>query len=168
MAYPRFVRLFTIFLLIIWAGIIYSNDTESFYEGRYRPVEKFESNVNLVPKYDNYNVQSNNYFSDNISPHDIMSQETDLSPFFELDQDDYYNTLNRIKYNMSYNNNVSGPLPMTNEPLDPQFYKGAINNTGIKSDMWEYNNENEMNGGMLGGTVSPLDPMNDHYSVYEL
>lgn len=138
-----------------------------------KPIENFTTNKEFVSEPNNLFTKRGpdpaNYFSVNFNTPNFDSNVEDLRKYYTYEE---YDGIKEKKHLP----NTSNPVANYDNSLDAQnyhkikyenenLYKAIIPN--FSSDIWNYNNEIPMNGGMFGSVVG-FDTLNSPYSFYQL
>lgn len=111
-------------------------------------------------------IKGANYYSP-YHKSDLNNEETDLSKYFQIDP---AVSLAKTNFNGSSQLGCANPDEpnlkdnLTGNPL--YFDKGSNGDLAYKPDIWVYDNEKEMNGGMFDG-VRGIDNMQSDFSIYK-
>lgn len=129
-------------------------------------MDYIKSNINQINGGNDLIVKSANYYSP-FHQSDIHSQDTDLSKYFQINQPTA--EVSSLSKQMQCNGNTckdtskGGIDKLTGNPL---FYdQGSNGLLTLKPDIWSYDNERPMNGGMFDG-IRGQDSLQSDFAIY--
>lgn len=129
-----------------------------------------KKNLKDIESVKDIRVKGANYYGP-YHQSDLHHEETDLSKYFQIDQS-VPETTNMLQQLQCNRDDASG---LCKQPVKPNtdnltgnplyFDQGSNGDLTYKPDIWVYDNERPMNGGVLDG-VRGIDDMQSDYSIY--
>lgn len=132
-------------------------------------MDYIKSNIKQIHQTEDIRVKASNYFSP-FHQSDIHSEETDLSKYFEISQPvpETVQAMKKLQCNSRGDSTCKEPIKPATDNLsgNPMYYdQGSNGNLSFKPDIWTYENERPMNGGVMDG-IRGQDSMQANHSVY--
>ena len=133
-------------------------------------MDYIKSNIKQIHQNEDIRVKASNYFSP-FHQSDMHNEETDLSKYFEISQPvpETVQAMKQLQCNrIPGSTTCKEPIKPATDNLsgNPMYFdQGSNGNLSFKPDIWTYENERPMNGGVMDG-IRGQDSMQTDYSVY--
>ena len=132
-------------------------------------MDYIKSNIKQINKNQDIRVKGSNFYSQ-FHQSDIHNQETDLSKYFQVEQPvpEITQLMKKLQCNNQGSSVCKEPIKPSTDNLsgNPMYFdQGSNGNLAYKPDIWTYENERVMNGGMYDG-VRGNDALQSNHSTY--